>query len=61
MPPQIILDHENPSEVKWRVETHYYGSRDCPRDKAGLAYRVPGQKPEMAYMDDDVEREARED
>lgn len=59
MPTQIILDHWNPSHVKWRFETHCYGPRDCPRYKAGPAYRVPGRKPGMIYVDDDVEREAR--
>lgn len=59
MPTQIILDHWNPSKVKWRFETHCYGPRDCPRYKAGQPYRVPGRKPGMIYEDDDVERAAR--
>lgn len=61
MPTQIILDHWNPSKVKWRFETHCYGPRDCPRYKAGQPYRVPGRKPGMIYVDDDVEREMRGD
>ena len=61
MPTQIILDHWNPSIVKWRVETHCYGSRECPRYKAGPAYRVPGRRSGMVYVDDDVERAARGD
>jgi hypothetical protein len=56
MPTQIILDHWNPSIVKWRFETHCYGPRDCPRYKAGPPYRVPGRSPGMVYVDDDVER-----
>lgn len=60
MPTQIILDHWNPSKVKWRFETHCYGPRGCPRYKAGPAYRVPGRKSGMVYVDDDVERAARE-
>jgi len=56
MPTQIILDHWNPSQVKWRFETHCYGPRGCPRYKSGPAYRVPGRKPGMVYVDDDVER-----
>lgn len=59
MPTQIILDHWNPSKVKWRFETHCYGPRDCPRYKAGPAYRVPGRRSGMIYVDDDVERAAR--
>ncbi len=61
MPTQIILDHWNPSKVKWRFETHCYGPRDCPRYKAGPPYRVPGRRSGMVYVDDDVEREARGD
>lgn len=59
MPTQIILDHWNPSIVKWRFETHCYGPRGCPRYKAGPAYRVPGRRSGMVYVDDDVERELR--
>ena len=61
MPTQIILDHWNPSQMKWRFETHCYGPRGCPRYKAGPPYRVPGRKPGMIYVDDDVERAAREE
>ena len=59
MPTQIILDHWNPSIVKWRFETHCYGPQGCPRYKAGPAYRLPGRKSGMIYVDDDMEREAR--
>lgn len=59
MPTQIILDHWNPSQVKWRFETHCYGPRGCPRYKADPAYRVPGRSSGMVYVDDDVERAAR--
>ncbi len=58
MPTQIILDHWNPSIVKWRFETHCYGPRGCPRYKAGRPYRVPGRSSGMVYVDDDVERAA---
>jgi hypothetical protein len=59
MPTQIILDHWNPSIVKRRFETHCYGPRNCPRYKAGPAYRVPGRRSGMVYVDDDMERAAR--
>lgn len=59
MPTQIILDHWDPSKVKWRSETHCYGPRNCPRYKSGPPYRVRGRKPGMIYVDDDVERAAR--
>jgi hypothetical protein len=42
----------------WRFETHCYGPRDCPRYLAGKPYRVQGRKPDMVWVDDDVEREA---
>jgi hypothetical protein len=61
MPTQIILDHWNPSVVKWRFETHCYGPQGCPRYKSGPAYRVPGRSSGMVYVDDDVERKARGD
>jgi hypothetical protein len=61
MPTQIILDHWNPSIVKWRFETHCYGPQGCPRYKAGPPFRVPGRSPEMVYVDDDVERATGEE
>jgi hypothetical protein len=60
MPTEIMLDHWNPSRVKWRFETHCYGLRGCPRYKSGPAYRVPGRNSgRVVYVDNDVEREAR--
>ena len=46
MPPQIILDHENPSEVKWRVETHYYAYETARATKLAqpTAYRAKSLK-----------------
>lgn len=58
MATQIIVDHWNPSKVKWRFETHCYGPRSCPHYKSGPPYRVPGRKG-MMYVDDDVERAGR--
>ena len=57
MATEIIIDHWNPSKKRWRFETHCYGPRDCPRYRAGAPRRVPGRKPGMAFVDDDVERE----
>jgi len=59
MATEIILDHWNPSNTKWRFETHCYGPRGCPRYKPGPPRRVPGRKPGMVWVDDDVEREER--
>lgn len=55
MATQIIVDHWDPRNFKWRFETHCYGPRDCPRYKSGPAYRVPGRRG-MVYVDNDVER-----
>lgn len=60
MPTQIILDQWNQTETKWRFETHCYGPRDCQRYRPGEPYRVPGRKPDMVWVDDDVEREERD-
>jgi len=60
MATEIIIDQWNPSRKKWRFETHCYGPRDCPRYRSGRPYRVPGRSPGMVWVDDDVEREARE-
>ena len=58
MPTEIIVDQWNPSKVRWRMETHCYGPRDCPRYRAGAARKVPGRKPGMVWVDNDVERES---
>jgi hypothetical protein len=58
MPTEIIVDHWNPSKVRWRMETHCYGPRDCPRYRPGAARKVPGRKPGMVWVDNDVERES---
>jgi hypothetical protein len=55
MATEIIIDHWNPSKKQWRMETHCYGPRDCPRYKAGKARTVQGRKPGMVWVDDDVE------
>ena len=53
---EIIIDQWNPSKKRWRLETHCYGPRDCPRYRAGSPRKVPGRKPWMVWVDDDVER-----
>ena len=55
---EIIIDQWNPSNKRWRMETHCYGSRDCPRYRAGKPRTVQGRKPGMVWLDDDVERDA---
>ena len=57
---EIILDQWNPKRRSWRLETHCYGLRGCPRYRPGRPRSVPGRKTDMIYIDDDVEREAEE-
>lgn len=57
MATQIIVDHWNPStSTRWREETHCYGPQDCPHYRAGKPRTVPGRKPGMIWIDDDMER-----
>lgn len=56
MPTEIIIDHWNPDKKKWRYETHCYGPRDCPNYRPGKPRSVPGRKPGMVWVDDDIER-----
>ena len=44
-PTEIILDHWNPSKVKWRVETHCDGPQGCPRYKPEPPYRAQAGSP----------------
>lgn len=61
MPTQIILDHCNPSPVKWRFETHCYNPPGCQRYKPGRPYHDSGRRGDMVCIDDDIERAAQED
>lgn len=56
MATEIIIDHWNPDKKKWRYESHCFGPRDCPNYRPGKARTVPGRKPGMIWVDDDVER-----
>ena len=60
MATEITIDQWKPWIKRWRFETHCYGPRDCPRYRPGKARTVPGRKPGMIWVDDDVEREAEE-
>jgi hypothetical protein len=48
------------TQEQWRLETHCYGPRDCPRYRPGTPYRVQGRRPWMVWVDDDVEREQQD-
>jgi len=57
MATEITIDQWNPEKKQWRFETHCYGPRDCSRYRAGKPHQVQGRKPDMVWVDDDVERE----
>lgn len=52
MPVEMIIDHWNPDEKKYRFETFCYGPKRCPLYKAGPTRKVPGHK-EMMYEEED--------
>ena len=58
MATEVIVDQWNPSNKKWRYETHCYGPEGCPNYCAGSPLSVPGRKG-MVWVDDDVERRDR--
>lgn len=60
MATEITIDQWKPWIKRWRFETHCYGPRDCARYRPGKAHTVPGRKPGMIWVDNDVEREAEE-
>jgi len=44
MPVEMIVDHWNPREKKYRYETFCYGPKSCPFYKSGPLRKVPGRK-----------------
>jgi hypothetical protein len=44
MPVEMIVDHWNPSEKKYRFETFCYGPKSCMFYRAGKTRVVPGRK-----------------
>lgn len=60
MATEITVDKWNPSRKRWRLETHCYGPKDCPRYRAGAPRQVPGRKGDV-WIDDDVERAAADE
>ena len=58
MPVEMIIDHWNPSNKKFRTETFCYGPKSCLFYKAGPTRKVPGRKG-MSYTEEDwVDEEA---
>ena len=44
MPVEIIVDHWNPSNKRYRFETFCYGPKSCPLYRAGATRNVPGRQ-----------------
>jgi len=58
MPVEIIVDHWNPSNKRYRFETFCYGPKSCLFYKAGPKRKVPGRKG-MSYTEEDwIDQEA---
>ncbi len=52
MPVEMILDHWNPHQKRYRFETFCYGPKSCRFYKAGPTRKVPGRSG-MTYEEED--------
>ena len=52
MPVEMIIDHWNPSQKRYRFETFCYGPKICALYRAGAKRKVPGRKG-MSYTEED--------
>jgi hypothetical protein len=52
MPVEMIIDHWNPSQRRYRTETFCYGPLSCSFYKPGPTRRVPGRRG-MVYEEAD--------
>jgi len=52
MPVEMIIDHWNPSQKRYRFETFCYGPKSCSFYRAGATRKVPGRKG-MSYTEED--------
>jgi hypothetical protein len=52
MPVEMIIDHWNPSQKRYRFETFCYGPKSCSLYRAGATRKVPGRKG-MSYTEED--------
>lgn len=55
---EMIIDHWNPSQRRYRFETFCYGPKSCPLYKAGPTRKVPGRKGMSWEEEDWVDEEA---
>ena len=52
MPVEMIIDHWNPSQKRYRFETFCYGPKSCAFYRSGPTRKVPGRKG-MSYTEED--------
>ncbi|MBW2109185.1 MAG: hypothetical protein JRI36_11060 [Deltaproteobacteria bacterium] len=52
MPVEMIIDHWNPSQKRYRLETFCYGPKSCAFYRPGPKRKVPGRKG-MSYTEGD--------
>jgi len=52
MPVEMIVDHWDPSQKKYRFETFCYGPKSCTVYRPGPGRKVPGRKG-MSYVEED--------
>jgi hypothetical protein len=52
MPVEIIVDHWNPDQKRYRFETFCYGPKSCPLYRPGPTRKVPGRRG-MTYEEED--------
>ena len=55
---EIIEDHWNPSQRRYRTETFCYGPRSCPFYKSGPQRKVPGRRGMVWVEEDWVDEDA---
>jgi len=58
MPVEMIIDHWNPSQKKYRFETFCYGPKSCALYRAGATRKVPGRRGMTWEEEDWVDEEA---
>ncbi len=60
MPVEMIIDHWNPSQKRYRFETFCYGPKSCSLYKPGPTRRVPGRKGMIWEEEDWIDEQATE-
>ena len=55
---EMILDHWNPQQRRYRFETFCYGPKSCSFYRAGATRKVPGRRGMSREEEDWVDQEA---